>query len=256
MKSKRSEGSHVINYEFYRFSKQEWSMYAAGYCALDGVVSLLFYKSWFAFVILLPGIIFFLKDRRQVRRERRKKKLESQFLTGMQAVSNALGAGYSMENAFKEALYEVQKIYGAEELIVMEFQNITKMLALNKPLEGLLKDLGRRSDTEDIESFAEVFSAARRSGGDLIAIIRNTVSSISQKEEMRKEIQVCIAAKKMEQNVMSIVPIFILCYVGLTSPGFLDSMYYNAAGIAVMTVCLAVYIAAWYLGRRIVDIEV
>lgn len=256
MKNKRIEESHMVNYGSYRFLKQEWCMYAVCYCALDGVISLLFYKSWIAFVILLPGIVFFLKDRRKVCLERRKKKLESQFLNGMQAVSNALGAGYSMENAFTEALHEVQKIYGSDELIVMEFQNIGKLLSLNKPLEGLLKDLGRRSDTEDIESFAEVFSAARKSGGDLIAIIRNTVSSISQKEETRKEIQVCIAAKKMEQNVMSVVPIFILCYVGLTSPGFLDSMYDNAAGIAVMTVCLAGYIAAWYLGRRIVDIEV
>lgn len=245
-----------MDYGDYRFKKREWIMYIGIYCALDGMISLLFYKAWIAFFIFLPGIFFFLRAKKRSCCEQRKQLLESQFLAGMQAVSNALGAGYSIENAFKEALAELKKIYGEEEIIIMEFKSLTKLLALNRPIEGLLLDLGRRSQTEDIESFAEVFAAARKSGGDLLVIIRNTVASIRQKAETRKEIQVCIAAKKLEQNVMSVVPMGILCYVGITSPGFLDGMYHNVAGVLIMTSCLVIYFIAWYMGRKIVEIQI
>ena len=42
----------------------------------------------------------------------------------------------------------------------------------------------------------------------------------------------------------------------LTSPGFLEVLYGNLFGAAVMTVCLAIYGFAYWLGRRIVEIEV
>ena len=37
---------------------------------------------------------------------------------------------------------------------------------MNRPVELLLMELGARSGLEDVEHFAQVFAAARRSGGD------------------------------------------------------------------------------------------
>lgn len=244
-----------MDYRRYEFTWKERMVLFLEYLLLDGAVSFLFYRSWIPFVLFLPGFLLFLKLKREEQRKKRIRRLGSQFLTGMQAVSNALAAGYSVENAFGEALKDLQKAYG-NNLIVTEFSVIVTQLSLGRTLESLLEELAARSGEEDIKSFAEVFAAAKRSGGDLISIIRNTVSSISQKEETRQEIQVCIAAKKLEQNVMSVVPLFILAYVGAASPGFLDVMYHNVTGIAIMSICLVIYFLAWMLGRRIVKIEV
>lgn len=60
----------------------------------------------------------------------------------------------------------------------------------------------------------------------------------------------------MEQNIMSLVPVLILAYVKVSSPEFLDSMYENLTGMAVMTVCFVVYVIAYLWGKRIVQIEV
>ena len=46
----------------------------------------------------------------------------------MQSVSSALSAGYSVENAFSEALVEIRKLYGKEALITREFAHIERML--------------------------------------------------------------------------------------------------------------------------------
>lgn len=219
-------------------------------------MSLLFYRSWVAFFLFLPGFYWFWKEKKETLAARRRGKLEQGFLLGMQYTAAALSAGYSVEHAFRQALSELKKVCREKEPVLREFARISAGLGINRTLEELLLDLAHRSQVEDIRTFAEVFASARRSGGDLIAIIRNTTSSISAREEIRQEIEVCLAAKKMEQNIMSMVPGLIICYVSISSPGFLDVMYGNAAGILVMSLCLGIYIFAFMLGRKFVNIEI
>ena len=147
-------------------------------------------------------------------------------------------------------------MYSEKEPVLQEFRRIRVGILLNRTMEELLSDLAQRSGVEDIEIFAEVFETARRTGGDLIAIIRSTTASVSQKEETRQEIEICLSAKKMEQNIMSLIPCLLIAYVGLASPGFLGVMYQNPAGIAVMSICLGVYVFAFLMGRKIVAIEI
>ena len=55
---------------------------------------------------------------------------------------------------------------------------------------------------------------------------------------------------------MSLIPCLLIAYVGLASPEFLDVMYQNPAGMAVMSICLGVYVLAFLMGRKIVAIEI
>ena len=80
--------------------------------------------------------------------------------------------------------------------------------------------------------------------------------SIVRKEETRQEIAVCLASKKMEQSIMSVVPFLLIGYVQLVSPGFLDVMYGNPAGVLIMSACLGTWGFAFWLGRKIVSIEI
>lgn len=245
-----------MDYEQYHFTGKQWIYQVLLYGIIDGMVSTLFYRSFLAFIFFLPGFFFFLKQRKSDYILAGKKELSQQFLTGIQAVSAALAAGYSVENAFEEALEDMERVFEKEDKIIKEFTYIKNQLKLNNTLENLLLDLAKRSRVEEIENFAEVFSAAKRSGGDLIAIIRNTILCFSQKEETKMEIETSLSAKRLEQKIMSGVPFMILIYVGAASPGFLDVMYYNPAGICIMSLCLVMYVAAYMWGKKIVDIEV
>lgn len=245
-----------MNYGTYRLSKAEWLKYAGMYALLDGAVSMLFYRSWIAFFLFLPGFCWFLGERKKVLAAKRRAKLEKGFLLGMRCITTALYAGYSIENACAQALTDLKKVCEPDEPVVGEFTRIVSGLKINQTMEELLENLAKRSKVEDIQIFAEVFAASRRTGGNLIAVIQSTVSSISEKEETRQEIEVCLAAKKLEQNIMSIIPGLMIFYIGITSPGFLDVMYGNPLGILIMSGCLGVYVFSFLLGRRIVNIEV
>lgn len=226
------------------------------YIFLDFCISYLFFDSWIAFVVFLPGIFLFLKEQKEIRQKKRKLILKQQFLDGIQMMSSALAAGYSAENALTEARKELKKIYEPEEDIMREFSFMEAQISVNQNMEELLLDFGRRSSIEDIQSFAEVFVTAKRSGGDLLLIIRNTISCIRQKQETMQEIETCLSGKVMEQNIMSMIPILILFYVKITSPDFLEVMYGNITGCTVMGICLIVYGAAYFWGRSIIRIEV
>lgn len=223
---------------------------------LDAAVSYLFFYSWKAFLILLPGFVLFQRERKQELKKKRQEKMKQQFMDGIQLMSASLQAGYSAENALRESAKELTKVYGAESCVVREFRHMDTQISMNRNLEELLLDFGRRSGVDDIRSFAEVFLTARRTGGDLMGIIRNTVSCIRQKRETIQEIETCLAGKKMEQNIMSMIPLLILAYVKLTSPEFIGNMYNNITGMMVMTICFLVYVMAYFWGRSIVQIEV
>ncbi len=249
-------GYERTDYSVYRLSAKERVQYLAVYVVLDGCISYLFFCSPIAFVLLLPGAALFFREQQKRLYAKRKREITQQFLDGIQLMLAALQAGYSSENALREAQKELCKIYSPEAAIVREFEWMDVQMGRSRNLEELMLDFGRRSDIADIVSFAEVFLTAKRTGGDLIAIIQNTVSCIRQKQETVQEIETCLAGKAMEQNIMSAIPILILAYVKFSSPGFLDVMYETAIGMAVMAVCFAVYLLAYLWGQSIVRIEV
>jgi tight adherence protein B len=244
------------DYTVYRFSAAERLKCIAVYGVLDGLVSYLFFDTPIAFLILAPGYFIFQIECKASLKKKRVRVMKREFLDGMQITSSSLQAGYSIENAFRESLKELGKIYGKDSFIMSEFCFLTAQIEMNRNVEDLLMDLGRRSGIEDIRSFAEVVDTAKRTGGDLLAVIRNTVSCMKQRQETYDEIETCLSGKVMEQNVMNVVPVLILAYVRLTSPEFLEVMYGNFTGTAIMAICLAVYLAAILWGKSMIQIEV
>jgi tight adherence protein B len=45
-------------------------------------------------------------------------------------------------------------------------------------------------------------------------------------------------------------------YIDLTSPGFFQLMYTTAIGKVVMTVCMVLYVLAFFISRKIMSIEI
>lgn len=151
---------------------------------------------------------------------------------------------------------DLERLYPKETDIVKEFHYIETQLRVSVPVEELLLSLGDRSGIEDVENFAAVFYTAKRTGGDMNRIIQTSARMLGDKIDVRKEIETTLAAKKAEQMIMSLMPAGIILYLKLTSPGFLSVLYGNLFGMCAMTLCLGIYVLSYWLGRRIVDIEV
>ena len=174
----------------------------------------------------------------------------------MQAVANALKLGYSVENALLQAQKDLDKLYPSQCCINRELQYMRRQLEMNIPAEQVLEGLAKRTGHEDVRAFTTVMVLARRNGGDLVEILQNAIRQLCERMEVKKEIEVVYAAKKMEFYVMSGIPAGMIAYMKLCFPQFMEMLYGTAFGIIFMTICLAVYVSAFLWGKRIIEIEV
>lgn len=236
--------------------RREWVLIAVRATGVTLVTGWLFYRSMLATVLLAPLWIFCWNQ--MVREACRKKEGEflMQFKDAIQSISASLNTGYSVENAFREARKELLLQYPQEARISREMELLNRQLRLQVPVEQALEEFAGRVETDEIRSFAVVFAMAKRSGADMLSIIRDTVNQISGKLEVKREIDLILAARRYEFRVMTAVPYLIIAYLSLSFPEFMEVLYGTPAGKGVMTICLGVYVSAYALGSSIIRIKV
>ena len=239
------------DYHKYRWKKGEKILAILLSASVTYFAAWFFYRSLWALLPLFPlGIICFRKIRKNKLNAVREE-LRTQFRECILSAASSLQAGYSAENAFLECEKDMKLMYGEKAVISSELELIRRGLAINITLEELLQDLAQRSECEEIGQFVHVFSLAKRNGGNMAEIIKNSASLIGRRIEQHQEIVTMLSGKRMELNIMKLMPFGILFYINIGNPGYFDNLYHNPAGVAVMTGCLAVYLAAWQLGENI-----
>lgn len=223
---------------------------------LCGCMAFLFYNSFWG-MCALPLVIWqtgvFWK---REKRKRQKRRLEQEFKDDMYAVAGYLAAGYSIERAFIESLHDIRQLYGDASILAEKLAQMEARLGVQEPLEHILYDFATENVSGDIEGFVEVFCYAKRGGGDFIQIITTSIGRICDKMEVLEEIHTVMAEKALEQKVMCAVPLGILLFFRVSSPEFIGKLYNNLFGAVVMTVALLLYAAAFFLGIKIMEVEV
>lgn len=245
-----------IDYDVYHLSVQQWGLYLMeAVCACMGI-NYLFYKSTAVFFFMLPLPFWYIHQRKKQQIRLRKKRLNYQFKDALNAMQVGISAGYSLDNTIREARKDLERLYGEKAEMAREFAYIERQLGHSIPLEELLYDLGIRSRVEDILNFTDVLIQAKKMGGNMRGILNRCISSIEERIQVKKEIDAVLASRKMEQKIMSFIPLGIILYMQITSPGFLSVLYGNPVGICVMTACLLLYTAAFQWGVRLTQIDV
>lgn len=253
---KKTHEIKKMDYRKYRFSKIEFLWYLSEAGLVIGIFAYFFYRSLLAVCFLSPGVILYMKAKKESLSKKNKEQLAVQFKDALHSVNGSLQAGYSLENAFCEAYRDMVEYHGGNSVIAKELAVIRAGIRNNQLLEDLLEDLAQRSGIEDIHDFAGVLRIGKRSGGNLNTVFENSISVIEEKLTVKQEILTLISSKRLEAGIMCIIPFFIIFYVDITSKGYFDVMYAGAAGRVIMTGCFIVYLLAYRMSQKIMEIEV
>lgn len=246
----------IEDYNSYHFTLSENLLITLQGALIAMVLGFAFYQSFLGMIILSPMILLIRWSQRRRKIERRKWQLNIEFRDAILSLSAALSAGYSAENALEEAWKDLRILYPEDTFIMREIAYLINQIRMNITTEKAFMEFGKRSGIEDIISFAEIFATAKRTGGDLIKIIKTTSQTISDKIDVKREILTMLSAKRYEANIMKMIPIAIIFYLQVSSPGFLKPMYHNLFGNLVMTALFVIYICAYCLIEKIITIEV
>ena len=222
----------------------------------SSLMALLFYNSAWG-LCSLPGT-FILAGRflKEADRKKRLKRLNLEFKDYLYAINGLLLAGYSAERAFLGGLIEVQQLHGNDCILAGQLGTMESRLGLKEPLERILQDFAEACQGEDVTNFVEIFCYAKRGGGDFSHMVSTAAGRICDKMEVEEEIHTVMAQKALEQKVMCVAPLGILLFFKASSPEFIGRLYGNPLGVFVMTMALFLYGAAFFLGMKIVEIEV
>ena len=220
------------------------------------LISYLFYGTWIGAILFSPYLIWYIKSWEKQLVKKKQANFRLQFKEAIQSLSAALNVGYSVENAMRETIKDLKGIYKKDDIILREFSYMIRQLQMNVTVESVLHSFAQRTGDEDVQTFVTVFNMAKRSGGDTVEIIRNVVRQMGEKIDVEREITTLVSGKKLELKIMTMIPLGMVLYMKLSFPEFLDVLYGNVAGVIIMSVCLLVYLVAYEMGKRIVEIEV
>ena len=121
---------------------------------------------------------------------------------------------------WKMLFWKAGRMYGEHSAMYRELELIRRGMILNITLEELISDLADRSGIEEIEQFSAILNIAKRGGGNVTQIIRTTAEVISNKVETIQEMLTMLQGRRLEQNVMEIMPFGISLYIAAAYPGY------------------------------------
>ncbi|RUT46622.1 pilus assembly protein TadB [Paenibacillus anaericanus] len=244
------------DYKVYVLSvRQKWACLLASGIGLYCIGYVFFHSFWFA-LVMTGGAAFIPKYWSQYLLSRRRDALSLNFKQALYSLSSSLVAGRSVENGFRDAIEDLRLLYpGGDNDLMMELGIICTRLEYGQPIEVALQDFSDRAGSEDIGNFADVFTTCKRSGGDLVEIIRRTSAIISEKLEISQEIGVMIAQKRFESKVMMVSPLFFLVFMDMSSPDYMSPMH-SGIGLVISAVALLVFALCAWLMMKIMDIKV
>lgn len=188
--------------------------------------------------------------------KRRNSQIRMEFLDFIMSLSSSLNTGYSFENAILETQSTISNLYGTNSIMFEEITLMKKKLLLNIPVENIFDNFSKRMGIEEITSFSEIVKISKKSGGNMISIIKATTVAIRERIELNDEIETIVSSKKFEQIIMFLMPFVIFIYIDFTQPDFFAPLYHNVTGIIVSSVCLIIYIISILLSIKILEIEV
>ena len=258
------------NYRVYQMSGLEKLGTAAVAFLAGGVCSQIFYGGLFrqdgedtiltyisaAIVILVVGLLavkLFLPLRREQLRRKRQHQFSVQFRDMLESITTSLAAGDTVFQAFEAAENDICLQYVEDSDMARELQQVLKAPQSGIQMEVMLQDLAERSGIEDIESFANVFTVCYSTGGNMRDVMRRTHDIITDKMAIADEIRTKLSANRLELNVITVAPIFLMLMLRTTNDGFAEK-FASFGGVVCVTIAVVIFVVAYKMGQKIVAI--
>ncbi len=243
-----------MDYRTCHLSQQQRLLIAGKGILFLGAIGLLFYRSLAGVLVLCLFLPVYVRMEKKRMVNERQFALSVQFKDAINSISAALSAGFSIENAVREALRDLKRIYPADADIVRELQTIVLGYEHQISVEEGMTRFAARSGVEEIESFARMIRVGRQTGGNLMPLMQAAGRHIENKVEMKRELRILLSSRQLESRIMSSIPLLMILYLWICSPGFLDPLYGNLSGIVIMTCVLLLYVVSNVIGQRICQV--
>ena len=240
------------DYPAFRSKPREDAAFALAAAGVGVLAGLLFFKSAAGLLLCLPMAWLGIRIGRRKLRLKKEEELERQLRDYLLSLISFLQIGYALENAMIRAEKEISGMYGAQSIMGEEAARMSREIRLKTPPERLWQSFGDRSGLSDGKQLAQIFSIAKKQGGDYLPVLKACVRMMDARHSLKREIQTLLAGQRLEYSIMCLVPAGMLLYLNVSSPDMTRYLY-EGSGPWIMAGVLLCYAAAILWGDRILE---
>lgn len=161
---------------------------------------------------------------------RRKGMFLEEFPIALDMIRRALRAGHSADRALEMVAKHSSGPVGDA------FKIVTEKMRLGEPIEIVLGDMANRLGIDDFRMLAIVLVLQRETGGSLAEAVDNFSKIIRSRQNLRKKMSALTAEVRVTAAILSGIPFFILGAVYITSPAYLDPLFYTSRGNTLLII--------------------
>lgn len=205
-------------------------------------------------LIAVPYRFYLLSTLRRKRRDL----LTIQFRDAMVSISASLRAGTSLRTAIERSLQDLRRVlYDQKQTpIIAEIEQMVREMQLGCSVEEALIRFRNRASLEDVSNFVNAALLCKVRGGNLPVVMASIAQIIGDKLAVKNQVQVLTAGKRMEASALTVMPGVLVVALSVLTPDYLSPLFTTLLGQLLALLAVIMLVAAFFIGRKITDIEV
>jgi tight adherence protein B len=174
---------------------------------------------------------------------------EEQFPDCLEFISRSMRAGHAFSVALEMAHKEFSDPLAGEFRRAFEEQN------LGQPLDIVLRKLGQRVPSMDVQFFVSAVLLQKRTGGNLAELLDKLAQIIRERFKLRARIRAVSAQGLMSGRILSAIPIGVAVLMFVVNPNYARFFIDDPMGHQLAAAALGLQFMGYMIIRKIVTIE-
>jgi tight adherence protein B len=175
---------------------------------------------------------------------------EEQFPDCLEFISRSMRAGHAFSVAIEMAHREFSDPLAAELRRAFEEQN------LGQPLDIVLRKLGQRVPSMDVQFFISAVLLQKRTGGNLAELLDKLAQLIRERFKLRARIRAVSAQGLMSGRILSAIPAGVCAIMFVVNPSYARFFVDDPMGHELLAAGLGLQVLGYLIIRKIVTFEV
>jgi tight adherence protein B len=181
---------------------------------------------------------------------KRIQKFNLQLLDALLSMSNALKAGFSINQTF-EALVDEKR-----DPLSQEFDLLLREIRLGVKFEVAAENLLKRVPSEDLQIVLAGIETARQTGGNLTEVFERLATVIRERMRVQGRIESLTAQGRLQGWAVGLMPFLLGVGFYYIQPNLMTKFVQSVEGVFMLMIMLFLQTIGFYFIRKIVNIDV
>jgi tight adherence protein B len=183
-------------------------------------------------------------------KQKRLQRLREQLPEALDLISRALKAGHAFAGGMRLAADEFDDPVGPE------FAEVLDEINFGVSVSVALRNLAARMDCSEIKYFVIGVILQRETGGNLAELMDILAGLLRERFIFDGKVRTLSAEGKLSAVILVCLPFFIIAYLKITQPVYMNLLFTDPIGRGMMFVAAIMMIIGIFVMTRIVKIEV